>query len=319
MKRFTIALLLAGCQQAPPAADEKSPAIVNGTLDYGDPAVGFGGGGCSATLIGRRTALLAAHCVGNDYQRDEFCNCTPWFTCNTCMGGYDRVYPSFDHRYGTSYDDPNDDVAIIILDGDYTATYGVQPKRIGSTPYEGERIRVVGYGATVDDGTGTGGGYKRQGYNVITDVSDQTFDYDDTSQAYGVLGDSGSPTFVGDTDCEVGVFAAITATEIWPFTFDRDYTPTRLDTKLWWIQPTSGDPSVLACNQTRCGDGFCQSPETCSTCPQDCGACPDPGNPCSGQPDGTDCGDDCCTGFNKCRGGVCTTGTCCNTQACCLL
>jgi hypothetical protein len=205
------------------------------------------------------------------------------------------------------------------LDGDFTSAFGVQPKRIGSAPYEGERIRLVGYGATVE-GSGTGGGYKRMGYNVIADVSTNTFYHDDTSQSYDAGGDSGGPIFNGDSDCEVGSYTGITATYIWPFgNIDTDYTATRLDTKLWWIQPASGDPSVLACNQTRCGDGFCQSPETCSTCPQDCGACPDPGNPCSGQPDGTDCGDDCCTGFNRCRGGVCTTGTCCNTQACCQL
>ena len=102
----------------------------------------------------------------------------------------------------------------------------------------------------------------------------------------------------------------------WPG-LDWDGITSRVDTKAAWIQSTSNDPTVYTCGYAACGDGYCQSPETCSTCPQDCGACP-PG-PCGGQPDGTPCGYDCCSGFNTCRSGVCTTGSCCNTTHCCSL
>jgi V8-like Glu-specific endopeptidase len=314
--RKSILLLALACNQPPPPTEESS-AIVNGALDYGDPAVGYISTGCSAALIGRRTILTAAHCVASEGERIEFCNCTgagqSTAGCGPCMWGTGHIYPYFDHRYGNDYDDPAHDAAVIALDGDFPATFGVVPLRIGTAPSENASIRLVGYGY---DGAG-GSGYKRTGNNTISDTSSDTFDYDDTSQAYGQFGDSGSPVLYSASDCEVGVYVAMTATNILNlFSVDWDYTSTRIDNKMWWIQ--SWDTSVLGCGQTNCGDGFCQSPESCFSCPTDCGAC-NPANPCAGQPDGTDCGDDCCTGFMKCQGGVCTNGSCCNTRNCCLL
>src|SRR6266446_4291386 len=50
----------------PGGASEPKNALVNGTAESGDPWVGAvftNTGSCTGTLVGRRTAITAAHCV----------------------------------------------------------------------------------------------------------------------------------------------------------------------------------------------------------------------------------------------------------------
>jgi hypothetical protein len=67
-------------------------------------------------------------------------------------------------------------------------------------------------------------------------------------------------------------------------------------------------------NQAVCGDGICQSPETCGSCPQDCGGCA-----CSSTAEcayawicgaGGICTTTGCDATHPCNGGCCTNGTC---------
>jgi len=298
-----------GCGMAAPGSAPTgtvSAALINAVPDSGDPYVGITSA-CTATLIGRRTALTAAHCGSDGTFGADFrvypCG-DP--SCEQVFYGFFREYPG----YGGN-GDWDRDVGIIMLNEDVTSATGIVPRRIGSSPYEGERIYLVGYGRTDPDIDNFG--QKHSGYNVITDLGDESIDYDDTSQTLGAEGDSGGPAIVPYTDCEVGVFDG---TDPGFLGLDRDWELSRLDTKLGWIQQTSHDPSVYSCFQTVCGDGICHAGESCASCPQDCGACPAPvcgDGRCDGGESCTSCPGDC----GACPG-HCPNGTvhCCGEEDC---
>src|SRR5438132_8067656 len=114
MKKLIVVVALAGCQNVPP--NESSRPIINGTVESGDPAVGFtsyafGYFTCTATLIGRRTALTAAHCSGGEGAIRTFCTapCADLNQCpSSCVTGIAHVYPGYG---GTG--DFDHDIAVI--------------------------------------------------------------------------------------------------------------------------------------------------------------------------------------------------------------
>jgi hypothetical protein len=69
--------------------------------------------------------------------------------------------------------------------------------------------------------------------------------------------------------------------------------------------------TVCLSNECTCGDGTCNSGETCGTCPSDCGACPSCGDgTCNGAETCSDCPGDC----GACP--ACGDGTCNGTETC---
>lgn len=312
-----VALTLTACearQLEPVQVAVEEDALVNARPENGDPAVGWIGS-CTATLIGRSTALTAAHC-GADGSRVSFCtySCGNIYECvGICVGGTVHRFPGYD---GTG--DWDRDAAVITLDQDYSSLTGIVPLRVGGVPVDDNLIDLVGFGCVDDHDNGIG--QKRRGTNRIAGLHDQTIDIEDTSQAYGCHGDSGGPGLVAD--CQKGIIVGSDT-----IFFDTDYELTRTDTKLAWIQSVSGDPSVLECWHSICGDAFCQYPDSCGVCPE-CGACPP--SPCgngvceSGQGEECfscpqDCGEcpACRRGWIDCCGdGICTTPAVCRKFGC---
>jgi len=110
-----------------------------------------------------------------------------------------QVYSSFDTDQ-RALDFSDGDLAVLRLGTDIphllvcagctTAAYS--PRRIGGTPVVGAGIELVGYGGpTVLQ---TGYGQKRYGYNNISSVATETFDYGKNG-TYASFGDSGGPVF----------------------------------------------------------------------------------------------------------------------------
>jgi MYXO-CTERM domain-containing protein len=171
---------------------EQRLPIVNGTLDTAHPAIGVLHSGnaaaCTATLVGKRTVVTAAHCVTNDsapYQQLA--------PVNFYVGGlngtkYSAVAVAFHPGYAGGN---QSDIAVVRLGVD---VQGVQPIPVAtSAPTLGEAILLVGYGQPTPDGIF---GVKRKAPNIIAKLSSTLVTYlYNGNPATGITckGDSGSP------------------------------------------------------------------------------------------------------------------------------
>jgi V8-like Glu-specific endopeptidase len=200
----TVAALLAcGSREAAVVEARRASEIVGGTTDLGDLEVFMLEVEfttqqltvCSATLIGERTLVTAAHCVDprvagasgvsiratNRPNADSAVN-SDWIPIVAA-----RLHPGWDPRLSL-----DDDIALALLES-VPATPKKPWNRATLSTYAGKAVRAVGYGITAKSASDWG--LKRQVSLVINSVDVDHLYLGDGVDSGICHGDSGGPTF----------------------------------------------------------------------------------------------------------------------------
>jgi len=180
-KTLTKNLLVVLCLLAAPVTALKVYEIYPGRIINGQPAdatkfpdivkIRTSGAGCTATLVGPKVILTAAHC-GRNGQVSVFTMDGQQRKATITRSG---IYPGKDH-----------DIALGLMD---KAVRNVKPRTIGKvSPQNGDTLTHYGYGCTKPGGGGGNDGVLRFGDARVTGTSG----YDIISKGAGLCyGDSG--------------------------------------------------------------------------------------------------------------------------------
>ncbi len=163
----------------------KNPTLINGEVvnkaDFPEIIlISSGGARCTATIVGPKTVLTAAHCAKN--------GATVKFTykgvSHSAKVYRSKLYPRKDH-----------DVALAFSEKEFAESC---PYSIGGVSKKGEEVEIFGYGCTKPGGGGGMDGKLRYGKAEITGFSG--YDFVSGKGAALCFGDSGGPAFAVSSD-----------------------------------------------------------------------------------------------------------------------
>jgi hypothetical protein len=236
MRRYSlwlVCLSLCSCGGELSKTSSLSSPITDGEEHGGHPAVGKLRGGrglCTATLVGAKTVLTAAHCVklGNEHTFET--------------GSESYVSRAKDAIVVHEDWDPDPtklslhDIALVLLE---TAP-AITPRAVNADPgaiVEGLPLTLVGYGKT---GTNTPGiGTKRIATNTVDQVESTRFRFSGTGNGQGgtCLGDSGGPALatINGEEVVVGV-TSVGSEECGVYTWEA-----RVDAYVDWLRKHAAD------------------------------------------------------------------------------
>ena len=208
-------------------------SITDGTTDTGHPSVGWlhigGTTLCTATLVGSKTVLTAAHCIETGQSHVFYVGSGSYTAAST------HPHPQFNNVTKAH------DIALLKL----STAPSVTPSIISElTPTVGTALTLVGYGIT---GTGNNdAGTKRTATNTVASVTSTQFRFNGTGSGIGNTchGDSGGPALATMGGREVVAGTTIGGPEpCGPFGVDS-----RVDYYKTWLKTTSGGDLAGTCS-----------------------------------------------------------------------
>lgn len=197
--------LLGAC--APPSLGTRRAPIINGVPDPLHPAVGLltaaGEPSCTATLVGSRTLLTAAHCL-SDEEKPPYTLLSP---ITIELGGTSHAAASATIHPSYSGWSLAGDVGVVRL---AQPVPGIAPALVATNaPVQGEAIVIVGFGCSqTGPGSSQTFGVKRKGETTIEAVGASELAYPLGAALPSLCeGDSGGPSFAtrGGVEQLVGV------------------------------------------------------------------------------------------------------------------
>jgi secreted trypsin-like serine protease len=253
---------------------QEAHALTDGTITKNHPSVGFilfgddktcatpaEGEFCTATLVGKRTVLTAAHCL--------LTSATAVFCLEVGSSSY-RVKERIVHPNWDTLAVDND-IGLITLDREPP----VEPSGITEAPpAQSQHVMLVGFGSTKAGQLATGD--KRIAENRVHQLWSTRFSIKGTGDGVGNVckGDSGGPVFaeVGDRLVQVGVSSSGSST------CGELAFATRVDVYREWLEKASGGDLAPAkkifgatCKQgSDCATGTCHNMNGISFCTHTC-------------------------------------------------